>query len=361
MLSETSSDGMRAILREIGDYSDIGLDERFGPFDFIWHSFGDNPSNLSTIGLATRAGRSLTERLTNAMDAILEDRAPSSTPMPPSARAAAKQWFDRPVSGPDEGLFKWAYSDVGYDRRINVVVSSSGIETAPTIDVLDEGIGIAPNQFPGTILSLQAGNKIRKWHLIGAFGQGGASALAFCEYALIASRHKENPRIIAFTVIRVLNLNETYKEDSYAYLGLRDATDNLSVPCFEMNERGLTIYPAKEGIRLPGFTKGTLVRHYAYKLPKLHGSLAPSPGNLYHYLHYSLFDPLFPFRVIDLRDPDRARDELVTGSRNRLMRLVQRPGSDTPGEETGSEVRHYRPLEYIVPYGTEDASIGIEY
>lgn len=74
MLSETSSDGMRSILREIGDYSDVGLDERFGPFDFVWHSFGDNPSNLSTIGLATRAGRSLTERLTNAMDAILEDR-----------------------------------------------------------------------------------------------------------------------------------------------------------------------------------------------------------------------------------------------------------------------------------------------
>ena len=72
MICVTSPHQMRSILKDIGDYSDVGLDQPFGPFNFFWHAYGDNPSNLSTIGLATRAGRSLTERLTNSMDAILE-------------------------------------------------------------------------------------------------------------------------------------------------------------------------------------------------------------------------------------------------------------------------------------------------
>src|SRR5205823_4495655 len=71
----------------------------------------------------------------------------------------------------------------------------------------------------------------------------------------------------------------------------------------------------------PGRTagpKGTPVRHVGYKLPKLEGSLGPSPGNLYHYLHCSVFDPLLPFRLTDLRG--RENHQIVTGSRNRGQR-----------------------------------------
>lgn len=165
MLAITSSLEMRQILREIGDYADIGLDQPFGPFNFIWHAFGDNPSNISTIGLATKAGRSLAERLTNAIDGILEERVVTGIPTPPSPRQAAMQWFGRPVSGPDDGLFKWSYADGGYDRQIQVILSPSGVEAAPTVDVLDNGIGIKPEEFSTTILSLQAGNKISKWNM----------------------------------------------------------------------------------------------------------------------------------------------------------------------------------------------------
>jgi hypothetical protein len=112
-------------------------------------------------------------------------------------------------------LFNWDFSLNGYDRRIAVVLSPSGNESAPTVDVVDDGIGLAPDQFPSTILSLQSGNKIQKWYLIGAFGQGGASALAFCDYALIVSRSKETPGKVGFTVIKILQLSEQYKEDTY--------------------------------------------------------------------------------------------------------------------------------------------------
>jgi hypothetical protein len=361
LLATTSGASIRVVLQDIGDHADLGLDQPFGPFHLVWHAFGNNPSNISTINLGTKPGRSLTERLTNAMDAILEDRVPVNVPTPRSAREAAKQWFGRPITGPDEGLFKWSFSDHGYDRRIAVVVNSSGVETAPTIDVVDAGIGLSPEQFPGTILSLQSGNKIQKWYLIGAFGQGGASALSFCEYAFIVSRHKDNPKVAGFTIIKVLALNEQYKEDTYAYLALKDAAGNLTVPSCELELGPLSLYQPQKGLKLPTLAQGTLVRHIAYQLPYLEGSLSPTPGNLYHFLHCSMFDPLFPFRLFDLRDADRARDELITGSRNRLMRLVKTKEPQPTEEEKGSDVKHHRQMEYIVPPGTQDPCIGIEY
>src|SRR4051794_7347892 len=86
LLSATSSDAVRGILSEIGDYSNVGLDEPFGPFHLSWHAFGNDPSNISAVGLATKPGRSLTERLTNGADAILEGRAPQGVELPRSAR-----------------------------------------------------------------------------------------------------------------------------------------------------------------------------------------------------------------------------------------------------------------------------------
>lgn len=363
-LAATSSSEFRNILNEIGDHSNVNLDEAFGPFHLYWHAFGNNPSNISSIGLGTKPGRSLTERLTNAIDAILEDRVRPNVELPRSAREAAKQWFGRPITGPEDGLFKWNYGSQSYDRRIAVVLNSSGEKSAPTVDVFDDGIGIAPDEFPGTILSLQSGNKIRKWYLQGAFGQGGASTLAFGDYALIVSRSKDNPRLVGFTVIRVLKLDESYKEDSYAYLCQKDSAGRITVPSCQLADEPLEVYAARQGVKLPTISKGTLVRHISYKLNKLDSSLNPSPGNLYHYLHASAFDPLLPFRVIDIRDPAKSRDELVTGSRNRLMKLAtSRDKAETDEGETKSrlEIRHHRPMEYFVPHGTDVPSIGVEY
>ena len=79
-----------------------------------------------------------------------------------------------------------------------------------------------------------------------------------------------------------------------------------------------------------------------------------------------MFDPLLPFRVIDLREQGKEKDELVTGSRNRLMAYVARKESlDEEGsfsDETKRTVlKHYRPMEYISPLGSNIPCIGIEY
>lgn len=356
LLAAKSNSDICGILNEIGDHQNLSLDEPFGAFQLCWHPFGDNPSNISTIGLGTKPGRSLTERYSNGIDAVLEDRAPDGVDLPRSARAAAQQWFGRPVSGPDDGLFNWDYAEQGNDRRFSIVISPSGNEAAPTIDAIDDGIGISPENFPDTILSLQKGNKIQKWHLIGAFGQGGASTLSFCEYAVIISRHRDNPRVVGFTVIKVLALNENYKEDCYAYLCLRGADGSISVPSCQIGEEPIVVYPDHPAAKVPQFDKGTIVRHISYRLEKLNKSLGPSPGNLYHYLHCSAFDPLLPFRLVDLRNAD-VDNQIVTGSRNRLMKLEE---WNPEKIETGTYLRYQREMEYFAPYGATDPCIGIE-
>ena len=170
ILAARSAADVRKLLEKLGDHADVELNAPFGPLGLFWHPFGDRESNISTIGLGTKAGRSLTERLTNAQDAILDAEAKAATKIPSSPWDAAELWFGRPRSDRDVGLYQWDRNKI--DRRIRVVLLDSDEAQSPTVDVIDDGIGIPPDAFPTTILSLQAGNKIKNKHLIGAFGQG---------------------------------------------------------------------------------------------------------------------------------------------------------------------------------------------
>ena len=368
LIASTTSEQVSQALTDIGDHAGVEINEPFGEMGLEWHPFGDSLSNISSTGLATKSGRSLTERVTNAMDAILEDRVPSGvTTLPRSCREAAAQWFGRHTTGPDDGLFKWNFGQNGFDRLINVVLTARTPNNAATIDVLDTGIGLGPERFCDTILSLQEGNKLKKHYLIGAFGQGGASTLEYSDFVVIVSRSRSNPDVVSFTVVRVINLGNDYKEDAYAYLclGRKDPAMPPVVPHIDMKTAEPILLYGKSSLTRdpPALSVGTLVRHVGYKLPGLSGALGPAATNLYHFMHIALFDPLLPFRVIDLRDPDNAKDELITGSRNRLMRLLERkPKDDRPDEQKDRrEIRHHRPLEYIKPFGATSPCVGIEY
>jgi len=77
-----------------------------------------------------------------------------------------------------------------------------------------------------------------------------------------------------------------------------------------------------------------------------------------------MFDPILPFRLVDLRpqNPENNRAELVTGSRNRLMKLVKSGKDDSSDPlQTGSTMKHYRAMEFVVPPGGSKPCIGIEY
>lgn len=182
------------ILKDLGDSPTAGLDKPFGLLACRWVAYGRSESNESTIGLAGKAGRSLTERITNSVDALLElekERCVGEPPKSPSA--AAEKWYGRPATGPGEGLFRSEDKEGNLSRSIAVVLCDSDVVGAPTVDVIDTGIGLDPAEMPDTILSLQEGNKVKKPYLVGRFGQGGASTLAFCDYAIVVSRDHEAP------------------------------------------------------------------------------------------------------------------------------------------------------------------------
>lgn len=355
LLSCKSRSDVAGLLTSLGDHAEVGIDEPFGQHELTWHPFGDTASNISAIGLGTKPGKSLTERVTNAIDAVLQDRAEQlRSGLPTSPFEAAQVWFRRPPTGPNAGLFEEKLS--GIDKKLSVVLLDSGVEDAPTVDVLDSGVGIQPEEMKNTILSLRAGNKIKNRYLIGAFGQGGSSTLAFSDYVIIASRHRSSLSRIGFSVIRVMRLDATYKEDCYVYLADKHG-DILWIDAGA--DQTLELYAGTDRTS-PVLGQGTLVRHIGYRLTGISKSLGPASGNLYHYLHYTLFDPLLPFRVWDLRGKAAShKNELVTGSRNRLMKRSMTRSDDDSTDRI--VVRHHLPMEYIVPAGSDRACIGVEY
>ncbi|HQV37409.1 MAG TPA: hypothetical protein PLS92_01890 [Flavobacteriales bacterium] len=325
----------------------------------MWEPYNGNENNLGTINLGSNSGRSLTERITNSIDALLEARANVTTGTKPnSPQEAMANWFGRPISGPDSGLFEWDYSAAKNDRKLHVILQPGDTGESPTVDVLDAGVGVSPTEFPNTILSLHRGNKITKKYVAGAYGQGGASTLRFCDFVLIASRSPSNPGEIGFTLVRKVRLDESYKEDCYAYLAVRSLEGKASV-LVATRATPILVRVSEVLKREYSITTGTLVRHYGFQLSGNAAKLSAVPGNLYHFLHYSMFDPLFPFRIVDNREASTARDEIVRGSRNRLMSYAKvREEAD---EDSRTQLMHYRPMEWVVPAGSTKPCVGVEY
>lgn len=344
------------ILEELGDRQNAGLDTEFGSLNGRWMPYGGRDSNESTIGLASKGGRSLTERVTNGQDAMLElAKAQRNDEAPKSPRHAAAQWFGRAETGPGSGLYKTEDKEGELSRSLCVVLSDSGMSGAPTVDVVDAGIGLAPQEMPTTILSLQEGNKVKKPYLIGAFGQGGSSTLGFSKYAVIMSRSVASPDRVGFTIVRLVDPGTDYDLDVYAFL-----TIGGNIPHVMRDKKTpIALYAGTNLKRPPELYHGTLVRHIGFELSGLDKGLSPAPGNLYHYLHLSMFDPLIPFRVMDIRGA-AAKDERVGGSRNRLMKLVDK-GAEDDVDSGRTSIIHYKEMEDIVPLGSAESRIGVEY
>ena len=347
---------IEVILKELGDSQSIGLDQKFGSLECRWTAYGGRESNQSTIGLAGKAGRSLTERVTNNIDALIELERRKDPEEPPSTPySAVKKWFGRTPTGPREGLFQIEDKESDLSRRMGIVLSDSGNEDAPTIDSFDNGVGLTPEEMPNTILSLHEGNKANKRYLMGAFGQGGSSTLAFSKFVVIFSRAQHSPERVGFTIAKIMDPGDDYDLEVYTYL-----TIDGKIPSVELADKQLELYADTNLKRPPKLPYGTVVRHVGFELPGLTRRLSPYPGNLYHFLHLSMFDPLLPFRICDVRG-DVDRDERVGGSRNRLMKLVEK-GATNDGEEGGRvSVKHHHEMEYITPVNSQEKAIGVEY
>lgn len=292
-----------------------------------WRPVGDRRNNSGTIQVAGDPARALLERVTNAMDAVIERAHIEHNGLPKcsSPREAVQAWFNVPSQGL-HGLSAVQRRKLAQSSVVLTLLPGDG-RGKRIVEVADYGTGLTAPQIPNTILSLNADNKIDKLYLAGAFGQGGSATFASADYTLITSRSVTEPTEIAFTLVK-LQPPEGLKLGTYAYLTLGGNV--------------LTTAPVEE---FGAFS--TRVRHFGYDLDDY-----PSPlgeNSLYGRSQSVLFEPLLPF-YFDNRVHDYRRT--IKGSRTAL-------NGASDDEETGAALSHVSPM-FHTNIG-EFGRLGIEY
>ena len=287
---------MEAFLEDIGAKSGNG---------WKWVPLGGRPNNSGSVKLAVEPGQALVERITNGMDAHIELQyqlagCPRNLNSP---RAAVTHLWDSGAERLSRESSRG--SDFIDNMASKTVVRAVGSTKESTIIIEDRGIGQRPKDFPDTLLSLGESNKISKPYLMGAFGQGGSSTFAYCQYSIIVSRRHAGclggePDLVGWTVVREYD-DDSMKMPSYQYLVGEDNHTPVLTPD-KLKSLGI------------GFEPGTHIIHIAYDLGKLKQSWSLVG---YRYFDNLLFDPVLPYRIEDHRSR-KAFNRNLSGGRSRL-------------------------------------------
>lgn len=273
-----------------------------------WRPVGGNDNNLAIIGIGSDPAAGLIERITNAIDSILDQmwigqKSPQNISSP---RMATEKWFDVK----DGRLTGYKTGDLKkLDKIANLVKVSlrdSDRTDKPTIDIRDFGTGLSSEEFADTILSLNKNRKLKKLFLAGAFGQGGSSALAHSQFTVICSRKSATVDGKKFPVgVTIVRFNPG------------DSTvDKHGVYEFMVDRK--TGCPITLDVSEDDFPHGTLVRHVVMELGKYNAVMTAPTGSLWYLTHNYLFDPILPFRISEERSTKENNIRMVTGNHRRL-------------------------------------------
>jgi hypothetical protein len=278
--------------------------------DIKWLPVGGRGNNQSTINMGTDPAAGLIERITNSIDAVLDlewytQGCPTDINSP---RIAARKWFNL-----QDGKLRYikdasARSIQELARRIIVSLKDSEREDFPTVEIRDYGTGIKGEEFSKTILSLNDDNKIDKLHQMGAYGQGGSTALSFNTFTIIISRpHKilKKGNSTSFTLVR---FNDG---------GLGQRKLGWYEYCVANNNLPFSIDVSDEK-----FIPGTLIRHIGMDLRKYTAKITGPTSSLWYLAHHYMFDTVLPFTISGERQKDltkgRVENRSVLGNNRRL-------------------------------------------
>jgi len=322
ILEETTTAGLTRLLESF---------QKAHPDAIRWTPLGRG-NNRGTIEAAKDPGRSLIERVTNAIDAVIEREyaVHHGVPTCRSPREAAVAWMGIPPNGLQD-LSPQQRRVVANNAVVTIHEGDSKHRRA--VDIRDSGVGLVADEMPSTILSLNEDYKLQKFYLAGAYGQGGSSTFTVSSYTLIASRSHGTPRAgVAFTLVRYEDLPaDLFKHGRYVYLML-----GSHIPIADLPE---SLFPS-----------GALIRHYGYDLSAYPSPLGPN--SIYGLMQQTLFDPVFP---VWLEDKVHNYRRVIKGSRSALN------GAVDPGDEAGRgpELAHAMPLFHVLmaDYGR----LGVEY
>ena len=275
-----------------------------------WQPVGDSKMNLSRINIGTDPAAGVTERITNAIDGVLE-----------------KLWFENGcpdgIRSPREAVEKWLGIKNGrlvnvegdaelrkLGDNVRVIMKESGLARKPTVEIRDKGVGILAKDFKKTIVGLNESNKLDKFFLAGAYGQGGSTALAHSEYAIIISRRFSMDESIlhpvAFTIVRY-NAGDYNVEKQGYYEYIIDAAQDMP---FQLDD-----------ITIEQFECGTLVRHVQMDVGKYYTGITNLTDSFWYLTHHYLFDIVLPVIISDTRSERyQIENRTVSGNHRRLTR-----------------------------------------
>ena len=194
-------------------YTGLDLNERDLSYDKIkanYRFLGNSSSNGSNVGQLTSGEKGLVERITNAIDAVIEkQKNKCGIGTAKDSRAIIKKAFPNYYSNMQDVMNDSADRSSAKDAEDQVIlaVNDGSRSNKPTFDIIDKGTGLLGSQVENTILSINHGNKLSrdKSYLIGAFGQGGSTSLPFTYATIILS--KKNGKV-SFTIIKRVELTD---------------------------------------------------------------------------------------------------------------------------------------------------------
>jgi len=271
-----------------------------------WKPVGGIDNNLAIINLGSDPAAGVIERITNAVDAVLErewlENGQPAHLMSP--RAAVEKWFG--IKDGKLGNLKREQVRKLEDlsSRVQITLRDSDRDDKPTVDIRDRGVGILPEDFGESILSLNKNRKLRKLFLAGAFGQGGSTALAYSPFTAVVSRRAANGKKhpVSLTIVR-FNPGDPNVDKHGVYEYMVDHANG---------------HPIVVDLTESEFEAGTLVRHFTMEIGKYSSILTAPTGSLWFLAHNYLFDPVLPFRIEDARHGRNATTRTVTGN-HRLL------------------------------------------
>lgn len=287
------------------DITDV-LEQLTAEYRVDWLPVGDIDNNFGIINMSRDPAGAVIERITNAIDAVLE-RKWSEREQPAhlrSPRTAALEWWSIP-NGRLAEVESLDTLDDDLVAKVVVTMRDGDRADLPTVDIRDYGLGIRSEEFKDTILGLNQGRKLQKLFLAGAFGQGGSTALAHSEYTVVISRQlqpggAESP--VAATIVR-FNPGDIDIDKHGRYEYLIDKS---------------TGFPFTVETQSEEFPPGTLVRHVAMQLSKYAAVMTAPTGSLWFLAHNYLFDPVIPF-TIEERRTGKNQTRRSAGGNNRLL------------------------------------------
>jgi hypothetical protein len=313
-----------------------------------WRPVGDRPNNIGTIRVASDPALAMVERITNAMDAMLElGQLSHPADQPTSPRQAAQLWYSVPKTGLGD-MTETERRELG--KHISVSLDESGDGKRPTIVVSDDGTGQSPADFPRTLVSLNESNKVGQLYTMGTYGQGGAATFGFSRATLVLSRRHPSyrgnqPDQVGFTIVIEKDDPLQQRLPNYEYLV---GPDN----------QVLSFDPSL----FPELANGTRFVHVAYDFQAWTGPYTTGAWQLFH---AALFDPVLPFLVTGTRKKETGYgSRIVIGNAARLNNIGAAKGeielahSDSVAVDLGAEYGKVTFNYWVVrrPAGSDKAS-----